>query len=392
MDHLNQSLQLLPADEVKLRVAKVTAAMPDDMDALLVNDNANLFYLTGRVFLGYVLIFRDGSLKYFLRRPSVLSGDDVIGIHRPADMALHQDFSGLRIGLMEDETPYSSVTRLADALGIKNFTNGSGCLRAARAVKTDLEIRLMKDCGVRQTEVYRRVPHLYREGMTDIELQVEIERALRLAGCLGQFRCSGSDMEIFMGNVITGDNADAPSPYDFAMGGAGLSPSLPVGADDSIICPGKPVMVDMNGNFNGYMTDMTRTFIFGDASEEILKANQLSRDICAAVSREAVPGAECKALYQLAENMVKEAGMDNYFMGHSFHAGFVGHGLGITINEPPVIAPRSRDILQAGNTIAIEPKFVIPHIGAIGVENTYVVRPDGPAEQITTAPEEIVQL
>ncbi|MDE6301880.1 MAG: Xaa-Pro peptidase family protein [Muribaculaceae bacterium] len=392
MDRLHQPLQLLPADEVAVRVAKITAAMPDGVDMLLVNDNVNLFYLTGRVFLGYVLIERDGAIRYFLRRPSVLTGEEVTEIRRPADMLGHVSFEGKTVGLMEDETPYSSLSRLADALGIVNYVNGSGCLRSARAVKTPLEIRLMKECGMRQTEVYRRIPHLYREGMTDIELQVEIERALRLAGCLGQFRCSGSEMEIFMGNVITGENADAPSPYDFAMGGAGLHPSLPVGADGSIICPGKPVMVDMNGNFNGYMTDMTRTFIAGEPSAEIERANSLSRDICAAIADAAVPGAECKALYALADEMVREAGMEPSFMGHTFHAGFVGHGLGITINEPPVLAPRSRDVLQAGNTIALEPKFVIPHVGAVGVENTYVVRPEGSAERITLAPEELVQL
>ena len=392
MEHTSLPLQLLSRDEAALRISKVVAAMPDDVDALLVNDNANLFYLTGRVFLGFVLIYRDSSVKYFLRRPSVLEGDDIIPIHRPADIASHVALNGLTVGLMEDEMPYSSLDRLAKALELTRYVNGSGCLRAARAVKTQLEIRMMKDCGIKQTQVYRHIPAMYREGMSDIELQIEIEHALRSAGCLGQFRCSGAEMEIFMGNVITGDNADAPSPYDFAMGGAGLSPSLPVGADGSIIKPGRPVMVDMNGNFNGYMTDMTRTFVAGDASDEILRANDLSRAICKAIAEAAVPGAECKALYTIAEDMVKAAGMESRFMGHTFHAGFVGHGLGITINEPPVLAPRSRDILQAGNTIALEPKFVIPHVGAVGVENTYVVRADGAAEQITLAPEEIINL
>ena len=392
MNYHHQPLQLLTDQEAALRISKVVEAMPQEMDAILVSDNANLFYLTGRVFLGYVLIQRTGSDTYFLRRPSVLEGEGVIPIRKPAEMGDHVDFSSMCVGLMEDEMPYSSVRRLCEALGIRRSENASGCLRAARAVKTPTEIELMKECGLKQTEVYRKIPHLYTEGMTDIELQIEIERALRLAGCLGQFRCSGAEMEIFMGNVITGDNADSPSPYDFAMGGAGLSPSLPVGADGTLIVPGKPVMVDMNGNFNGYMTDMTRSFIVGDAPEEVVRANQLSRDICKAVAAAAVPGTECKALYALAAEMVNAAGMESKFMGHTFHAGFVGHGLGITINELPVIAPRSRDILRSGNTIALEPKFVIPHIGAVGVENTYVVGSSDGAERITLAPEEIVPL
>lgn len=86
--------------------------------------------------------------------------------------------------------------------------------------------------------------------------------------------------------------------------------------------------------------------------------------------------------------MVKERDLHAYYMGHRQHAGFIGHGVGIEINELPVIAPRSRDILAAGNVIALEPKFVIPHTGAVGIENTYAVYEDH-VECLTPAPEEI---
>ena len=89
--------------------------------------------------------------------------------------------------------------------------------------------------------------------------------------------------------------------------------------------------------------------------------------------------------------MVKEAGMDDYFMGHNQKAGFIGHGVGIEVNELPVLAPRSKDIFEKGNVIAIEPKFVIPGTGAVGIENTYVVTDEG-LEQITNFPEELTEL
>ena len=148
----------------------------------------------------------------------------------------------------------------------------------------------------------------------------------------------------------------------------------------------------MNGNFTGYMTDMTRTYVAGEAPEIAVRANRLSADICRAISEAARPGVECKALYELAVRMVEEAGMADYFMGHRYHAGFVGHGIGITVNEMPVLAPRSRDVLEAGNTYACEPKFVIPGVGAVGVENTYVVEAEGPARCITVLDENIIPL
>ena len=78
-------------------------------------------------------------------------------------------------------------------------------------------------------------------------------------------------------------------------------------------------------------------------------------------------------------------------MGHTQKAGFIGHGVGIEVNELPVLAPRSRDVLEEGNVIAIEPKFVIPHVGAVGIENTYLVRKDG-LECLTKSPEDISEL
>ena len=390
-------LQLLPSQELDLRLGKVTEVMRSQgIDALLVNDNVNLFYLTGRVFCGYVLIVSDGSVAYFVRRPVHLSGDDIHYIRKPEEMS---DIIGkmapvgATVGLMCDDTSYSFIERLAKMLpeGMKS-RNGSGILREARAVKTPLELSMMEASGALQTDVYKKVPGLYMEGMSDIELQVEIERALRLKGCLGIFRTSGDELELFMGNVLTGENADSPSPYDFAMGGRGMDPSLPVGADGTLIRRSCPVMVDMNGNFNGYMTDMTRCYIAGPVPEEVAKAHRLSCDICRAVADAARPGVATKDLYELALRMATEAGLADCFMGHRQHAGFVGHGIGITVNEPPVLAPRSKDILKAGHTIAVEPKFVIPGYGAIGIENSYVICEDGPARCITLCPEEIMSL
>lgn len=89
--------------------------------------------------------------------------------------------------------------------------------------------------------------------------------------------------------------------------------------------------------------------------------------------------------------IVEEDGLEKYFTGHTQQVGFIGHGVGIELNEQPAITPRSKDTLLEDMTLAIEPKFVIPEIGAVGVENTYVVAPDG-LQSITPFPEEIQEL
>lgn len=386
-----EQLQLIPADDLALRIGRVTDIMREQgLDALLLCDNADIFYLTGRVFCGFIYVGRNGDLRYFVRRPSTLRGDGIRHISKVEEIPAEVP-APTALGLEVDTMPYSRVGRILKAFGLDRAGNASDVMRRARAVKTPLEIRQIEMSGIKQTKVYRDIPHLYIEGMSDVEFQIEIERALRLEGCLGQFRVTGPDLELYMGNILTGDNADRPSPYDFAMGGAGMSPSLPVGADGTVIRPGKPVMVDINGNFTGYMTDMTRCFIVGDIPDEAARANDLSRRICARLQEMARPGTHASELYDAAVELAYEAGMADYFMGHRYHAPFVGHGLGISINELPVLSHRSRDVLAEGNAIAVEPKFVIPGVGAVGIENTYIIEKEA-TRCLTLAPEQIVSL
>lgn len=387
-------LQLLSSAELARRTSRVAEGLrAAGLDAMLVADNANIYYLTGRVFYGYVIVDTNGTATYFLRRPNHLRGSSVHEIHKPEqlpEILARQGLNYASVGFEDDSMPFAEYSRLAKVF--PSLTPASQVMRNARMVKTAEEIEKLRRCGIAQTEVYATIPHLYQEGMSDVELQIEIERALRLHGCLGMYRVAGRTLEIFMGSLLTGDNADTPSPYDFAMGGAGVDPSLPAGANGTIIKPGHPVMVDMNGNFNGYNTDMTRCYCVGEPLAEAVQLNEVSRRICEAIAQAATPGTPAAELYNLAAGIAQAEGLADAFMGHRYHAGFVGHGVGIQLNELPVLAPRSRDVLQAGMVIAVEPKFVVPGIGAVGIENTYVVRPDGPAENLTTAPEGITNL
>lgn len=386
----SNSLILWPREEFELRVAKVRAEMAvEGAQALLISDNANKYYLTGRVYAGYAWVPLEGMPIFFVRRPVELQGDGVVYFRKPEEMA---GTIGLNVpetlGMELDVASYSAIKRLEAIFPSSKLCNASALMRRVRAVKTPLAIDMLRRSGVKHVHVYSRIPHLFQPGMTDIELQVEIERVSRLDGCLGQFRISGDSMELYMGSILVGENADAPSPYDFAMGGAGLDPSLPVGANGTIITPGTTVMVDMNGNFDGYMTDMTRVFALGTIEPLALKAHRCSIDIHHALCEMMRPGVAAKDLYHKAEEMVRAAGLEAYFMGHRQHAGFIGHGVGIEINELPVIAPRSRDLLEEGNVIALEPKFVIPRVGAVGIENTYALT-GGKVECLTPAPEDI---
>ena len=392
-------MKLIPdnfKEEIYRRLEKITSELEaNGADAAVIGSNVNIYYTTGRFFRGYVYIPKNHHPFWFVIKPQVFdTEDDVIFIRKPENIPDFLINSGLpipsSIALEENDLSYADIIRLKKLFPEAVMINGSSILKKARMVKTPWEINEMKIDGYHHAKVYGEVKECYRPGMTDLQLQIEIERKLRLEGALGVSRVAGNLMEINLGSVINGDNADTPGPYEFTMTGAGVHESLPVGADNSPILPGRTVMIDMNGAFNGYQTDMTRVWSLGDIADLAQKAHQCSIKILRTFEKTAVPGCPVKDLYSIALQIVEEENLKDFFMGHVNKVGFIGHGVGIELNELPVITPKSADILQANMTIAIEPKFVIPHVGAVGIENTYVVTESG-LNNITVFPEEIMK-
>ena len=382
--------------ELKLRRDKIRSLMTlKDIDAALITCNANLIYTYGQVVSGYLYLPLHSPALLFFKRPNNIKGEHSFPIRKPEQIVDILKEQGLplppKLMLEGDELPYTEYVRLASLFPDAEIVNGTPIIRQARSVKTSVEIEMFRRSGIAHAKAYEQIPGIYREGMTDVELSIEIERLMRLQGCLGIFRVFGRSMEIFMGSVLTGNNAAYPSPYDFALGGQGLDPALPGGANGTPLKEGQSVMVDLGGNFNGYMGDMSRVFSVGKLSEEAYAAHQVCLDIQEKVSSMARPGAVCEDLYNAAVDMAEKAGFADKFMGIGQQAKFIGHGIGLEINEMPVIAPRMKQELEPGMVFALEPKIVIPEVGPVGIENSWVVTNEG-VEKLTNCAEEIIEL
>lgn len=382
--------------EFDLRISKIRSEMERaELDAILVGSTSNIFYISGGIFRGYIYVSLNDAPLFFMIPPSEFDSEMVIQIHKPEQIPDILASTGYgksrRLGMEYSDLPYSDIVRLQKAFSGIETADCSGIMRRARSVKTDYEIGLMRQDGIRQVSVYSQIKHCYSPDMTDLEFQIEIERILRREGCLGYLRAAGTRMELNMGSVLAGPNADEPSPYDFSMGGAGIDASLPVGASGEIMKPGMAVMVDMNGGFNGYQTDITRCWTIGEPTEKALTAHEVSRTILRDLESFARPGVEVGELYRRALRLEEDAGLADYFMGHRHKVQFIGHGVGIELNEQPVVMSHNREPLKKNMTIALEPKFVLPEIGAVGVENTYLVTENG-LENLTVLHEELVSL
>ena len=375
------------------RVQQSIAAM--QADACIITSPVNQYWLSGFVFDGYLLLYPEGEALLFIRRPAGITDGRAISIRKPEQIPSLLCEAGYalprRLLLEADQLTFNSATRLQAAMEMPETLNISGELRRLRSVKSDWELNQIRESAQLHRQVYELIPSLYRRGMSDLELQIEIELEMRLHGSVGIFRSFGENMDIFMGSMLAGDNAQAASPFDYALGGGGISPLLPLGANGTKLLPGMTLMVDMAGNYRPWMDDMSRTFAIGEVPDLAFEAHQLSIDIIRTLEQTAKAGTPCADLYLMAEEMVQEKGMQSYFMGTTQQAKFIGHGVGLEINEPPVLTSRSKEILLTGMAIAVEPKFVLPGIGPVGIENTYIIH-ENRMENITLCEEEIIVL
>ena len=383
--------------ELKLRRDKIRALMAQQgIDAALITGNVNLIYTYGRVVSGYLYLPLNAPARLFIKRPNDIEGEHIHPIRKPEQITGLLKECGLplpvKLMLEGDELPFTEYNRLAACFPETEVVScGTALIRQARSIKTPIEIEMFRRSGIAHAKAYEQIPSVYQPGMTDRQLSVEIERLMRLEGCLGIFRVFGQSMEIFMGSLLAGDNAAVPSPYDFALGGKGLDPSLPGGVSGTLLQAGQCFMVDMGGNFYGYMGDMSRVFSIGKLPEQAYAAHQTCLETQEEIVAMAKPGTVCEDMYNKAIEIVTKAGFADYFMGVDQKAKFIGHGIGLEINEMPVLAPRMKQELEPGMVFALEPKIVLPGIGPVGIENSWAVTTDG-LEKLTLCKEEIIEL
>lgn len=371
------------------------AMLANGFDGCLLTIDVNLYYTTGRIFSGYFYLPNEGPPHFFVKRPAEMEGNNIHYIRKPEQIAEIFTEIGLKtpnsLLLEADELSYSEYIRIEKIFTAQNIGNATALLRTIRQIKTPWEISEFRRSATAHQKTYGEIKNCFKPGMTDLEFQYEIECHMRKNGSIGMFRAFGANMDIYMGSILAGDNAESPSPFDFALGGSGQHPSCPLGANGTLLTEGTAIMVDMAGNYTAYMTDMTRVFAIGKLSDLAYRAHQVSIDIQNKIISNAKPGTACADLFNLAAEMATKAGLAPFFMGTKQQAKFIGHGVGIQINELPVLTPRSKEILQPNMVFALEPKFVIPGTGAVGIENTFLVTESG-LEKLTNFEENIIQL
>jgi Xaa-Pro aminopeptidase len=295
------------------------------------------------------------------------------------------------VGFELDVLPARAYLGYRARLGGRRIEDCSAIVREVRAVKSPWEIERMRAAAEQVRVAAAAVPALLRPGVPESQVQLEVERVLREAGHQGQLRFRGFNQEMHYGQVLAGPSGAVPGYSDSPLCGPGPNYALGKGPDGHVLAAGDPVIVDLVGGHEGYLADQTRTFSVGRLAGDLRSAYAHAVGILRATEEAIAPGVLPSALFELSERMAGDAGLGGHFMGEGpDRVRFLGHGVGMEIDELPVLAPGFDRPLEPGNVIAVEPKFVFSGRGAVGIENMYLVTETG-CESLTTAVEDLIE-
>jgi len=258
--------------------------------------------------------------------------------------------------------------------------------------KSPYELEIMRKGAEISRKMLESVPRLLSSGKKEVEFAAELEHLMRNLGHQGGVRMRQYNQEVFYGHVMSGENLTYASFFDGPTGGPGLSPAYPQGPGWKTIEQGDTVLVDYVSVYNGYCVDCTRIFCLGEPPEKTRKAHQAALLIAEEIIKEAKPGTPCSELYNLALKMAEELGYQDHFMGYGKdQAGFIAHGVGLELDELPVLTAKQHFPLAEGMVFALEPKILFAGTAVTGVENTVYFNGNN-LEKLTLHPEEIVIL
>jgi len=288
------------------------------------------------------------------------------------------DAKGLgRIGIEMDVLPANRYLVYQRLFPKTELVDVSAAVRETRMIKSPYEISRISAAARMADAMYENVPQFLQESERDIDLTGRIEAWYRSQGHSGIIPTRGFNHEPLYGQIMAGKGAALPSSTAGPLGGKGLGPFFAHGASMDLIESHAPILIDYAASVDGYIADQTRIFSLGRLDDTLTQAHEVALRIQDALSRKGRPGVIAKELYHLALKIAEEAGLARRFMGYPDPVPFVGHGVGLELDELPIIGRGSDTLLTEGMVIALEPKFVFPGQGVVGIENTFVVGPDG---------------
>ena len=374
------------ADRMQRFRVRMDATQPD-WELAAFFGRVNQYYFTGTMQDGVLLVPRDRQAVFWVRRSFERAGGESLfpdirpmKSFRDAAQAMAGPAAWSAIHLETELVPLALAQRFRKHFPCSEVASVDSQAAWARAVKSPYELAIMERAGAMHRRILEDAgPALLREGMSEAEFGCELYSLMVREGHDGTVRFSRFNVDMAVGQLGFGENSLYPTSFDGPGGCRGLGAAAPVlGSRDRTLKQGDLVFADIGCSLEGYATDKTMIYMFGrPLPDEALAAHRRCVEIQDRLAALLKPGAIPSELYASTIASLDPAFLTNFMGFGSRRANFLGHGVGLQIDEPPVIAEGFDEPLVAGMVLALEPKKGVPGVGMVGTENTYLVTPAG---------------
>ncbi|MCL2293318.1 MAG: Xaa-Pro peptidase family protein [Spirochaetes bacterium] len=373
--------ELLQRIENLYKAAKI---INKDFDAILIIDKVNHYYFTATMQDGLFLLKNDGSYVYFVRKSF-----ERAKLESPLDnifpMTSYKDvFSKTgnikQVFLETNIVTLNTLDRMKKYFALENILPVENVILKLRAVKSQFELSQIYSSAERHKKLMDiEIPSLLKEGMSEAELTSKIYTKMIELGYQGLSRFSRFHAEFVAGQIAFSENSIFPTSFDGPGGMKGAHPAAPVLGDrNRFLKKGDLVFVDIGFGYNGYHTDRTQVYMYKSLpGKELVAAHKTCMEIQKKTASMFKPGAIPGEIYNKIISDIPADFLKNFMGMGKEQVKFLGHGVGLHIDEYPVIAKGFDAPLEENMVIALEPKKAIENIGMVGVEDTYIVTKDG---------------
>ncbi len=353
---------------MEVRINQIRNLLQDKgLDAILLYKPENRRYVsnfTGST--GYVLITKElaqfiTDFRYTQQAEAQCKGFEVVEMSKLKPVTdVIKNYSIKKLGIEEDYVAFGQYLEFKEKLENVEFVPLEGTITKLRSIKSQEEINLISKAAEIADEAFQHILQYIKPGLKEREVALELEVFMKKRGA----------SNLSFDSIVASGNRS----------------SLPHGvASDKIIEKGDLVTLDFGCVYQGYCSDMTRSFVMGEATERqkeiyytVLEAQEKSL-------QSVRPGIKGVELDKIARDIISDKGFGEYF-GHG-----LGHGVGLEVHELPHVNGLGDVPMEPGMIITIEPGVYIPDYGGVRIEDLVVVTENG-YEVLSKSTKELIEL
>ena len=374
----------IPSSEINSRIIKLKSQMEkDNVDGAILLSTPELFYYSGVGYDGAVYIPTEGEsaihlVKRNLKMAQSFSQVPIIQEYgRKSKLFETLNINpASKIAIEKDVLPYSYVQFLQSKAKNIELVNYSSIFRNLRSIKSKYEINLIEQAAAIVDQSFEYCTEIATPDMTEIELAIRLERWLLENGHDGFITTYGFNAELLHCAYVISSQSSVLNIHFTPISGQGLSLKYPYGPSRQKLKT-NPFIVDTCGNNQGYISDTTRTFICGKFDAKTQEQLESLHEVKRFLQRKLKPNENLGDLYNDVMELSKDLGIHDNFMGTSSdRVAFIGHGIGLELDELPVFYSKGPNLIK-GNVLACEPKFFIQEKKVLGIEDTFVITENG---------------